>query len=248
MPDIPNRNELEAEMARNLSRLFGGFSGHILEVLEEYSYNFAAIPESVWQGLSQQQLGVLLPFLERVSIASAEQLMTATGIGVDWALVNQEAATWARSYSTFLAGQINASSRRAIADGIRNSIAAFFEEGLTHGQLLERLESDPKLAKLFTKDIRDRLGRIYGPQRAEMIAVTETTRAAVEGERYMVKELEKYGYRFTEIWQTNNDDLVCLICAPRNGKLSGDGWRAPGDGPPAHVRCRCWITHKTELI
>jgi SPP1 gp7 family putative phage head morphogenesis protein len=91
-------------------------------------------------------------------------------------------------------------------------------------------------------DLRGRLGRIYSPVRAEMIAVTEVTRAAAEGERATVREIEKEGIRMVEVWQTNNDSLVCPICGPRHGKKVGDGW-SKNDGPPAHPRCRCWLTH-----
>jgi hypothetical protein len=247
MPDIPNRDLLEAEVARSLGRLFGSFSGHLLEILEEYNWDIFSIPESVWKtAITRKEVEVLLPFLERVAMASAEQLLTEMTIGVDWALVNQAAADWARSYSTLLAGQIDQTSRTAIASSIRNSIASFFEEGLTHGELIARLEGDSALEKLFARDVRDRLGRVYGPYRAEMIAVTETTRAAVEGERLTVREIEKYGFRMIEIWQTSNDDRVCIICAPRHNKKEGDGWNKY-DGPPAHVRCRCWTNHEAVI-
>ena len=252
MPDIPNRSALEAELARKLARLFSSFSGHLLEVLEDVGYNVNNIPESVWATLTQQEKAVLLPFLERVALASAEVLLETIPISVaDWALVNEAAANWARSYSTFLVGQIDRTSRRAIAASIRNSIAAYFEEGLTMGELVSRLEADPKLKQLFTKDIRDKLGRIFGPTRAELISVTEVTRAAYEGELGVVESIMRDGIPMIATWNTNYDDLVCPICRPLNGRKA-DGytstrrpyWIHPETGMryeiPAHPRGRCW--------
>ena len=81
-----------------------------------------------------------------------------------------------------------------------------------------------------------------------MIARTEVTRAAVEGQRATVKEtsdaLAKYGIKpMVEVWQTRNDDLVCSIYRSRHGKKEGAGWTKE-DGPPAHNGCRCWTNHK----
>jgi hypothetical protein len=74
---------------------------------------------------------------------------------------------------------------------------------------------------------------MFSPVRAERIAVTETTRAVVEGERAYVAELEREtGQRMVPIWMTANDELVCPICAPRNEKPITNG-----DYPPAHPNC-----------
>jgi hypothetical protein len=74
-----------------------------------------------------------------------------------------------------------------------------------------------------------------------MIAVTEVTRASVEGERAQVRELAAQGVVLVATWQTANDELVCPVCGPRNGRREGDGWDSP---PPAHPRCRCWLNHE----
>jgi hypothetical protein len=175
-------------------------------------------------------------------------MLRSVPIGVDWALVNTAAADWARSYSTLLAGQINNTSRQAVAASIRNSVASFFEEGLTIGELERRLASDPDLAQLFTKDVRDRLGRIYGPRRAAMIARTEVTNAAMQGEVGIVDELAKEGIHMVAIWETRNDELVCPICGPRQGieKMKGEGAAYWSEERAAHPSCRCNIRHEFE--
>jgi hypothetical protein len=212
-------------------------------------WSVETLPPQVWKELNSKEIAVLLPFVEKVSLESAKRLLDEIPIGVDWALVNQDAADWARSYSTFLAGQIDQTSRGAVATSIRNSVASFFEEGLTIGELEERLKRDPALAKLFTRDVRDRLGRIYGPTRAEMISVTEVTRAAAQGELAVAERLRLQGIDMLKIWQTNKDDVVCTtICEPLQGK-DEEIWRSVAfEGPPAHPRCRCWLSLRLPKV
>jgi ribosomal protein S2 len=88
--------------------------------------------------------------------------------------------------------------------------------------------------------LKDSLSSLFGPVRAEIIAITEVTRAAVEGERAMVAEVAKQGIQMVAVWNTNNDEIVCPICAPLNQKKQGEAWTFP---PPAHPRCRCWLNH-----
>ena len=64
-------------------------------------------------------------------------------------------------------------------------------------------------------------------------------------EKFLEKELAAQGIEMIEVWNTNNDELVCDICEPLNQKEKGDGWDE-SDGPPAHVRCRCWTNHELK--
>jgi len=245
MPDIPNRDELERKIARLLGKYNRQQLAELMALMKNHP-TLANVPIEFWDASQRELVKILMPFSEMVYLEAAGRLLETVPIGVDWALVNTAAADWARSYSTLLAGQINNTSRQAIATSIRNSIASFFEEGLTMGQLEERLASDPNLRQLFTRDVRDRLGRGYGPQRASMIARTEVTRASMQGEVGIVQELAKQGVYMVAIWQTRNDELVCPICGPRHGieKLKGEKEAYWDNEEPAHPRCRCWVNHE----
>jgi hypothetical protein len=177
----------------------------------------ANIPPDLWDELGEELAEVVIPFSERVYLESAERLLETVPIGVGWSLVNESASNWALQYGSELVRGINGTTRQATNQAISN----FFTQGWTMG------------------DLRGRLGRIYSPVRAEMIAVTEVTRAAVEGERATVREIEKEGIRMKPIFNTSNDDLVCPICSPRNQKEITDG-----QYPPLHPRCRCWLNHE----
>jgi hypothetical protein len=142
-------------------------------------------------------------------------------IGVDWALVNTTAANWASVHSeTILKKLFNTTY-----EGLTETIPKFYEQGWNLGDLQDAL-----------------IKQLYSPRRAEMIAITETTRAAVEGEKALVELLEKEtGVKMIPIWKTSNDEIAmrCPICWPRHNKPITDG-----QYPPIHPRCRCGVSYE----
>jgi hypothetical protein len=106
---------------------------------------------------------------------------------------------------------------------------------------------------------------ILGDSRAENVAITETTSGIVAGE--IEAEREKATQRGSEsppyrdparptlddlpgdtlaIWHTERDDKVCKICSPLHLKPISE-WRDKfPNGPPAHPRCRCWLTYERK--
>jgi len=215
MADIPNRDTLESELARRFSKLSSAHRKELLTLLGNPP-NYGNVPASFWDKVASELNGSFVPFLSEVYLDSAERLMQGIPIGVSWDLINTQAAVWARNYSYELVRGITNTTRRAVQE----SIASFFEQGMTRG------------------DLEARLARIFGANRASSIAVTEVTRASAQGELTIVEELRKLGVEMVQEWATNNDDITCPICAPLNGNVRGNGWNDP---PPAHVNCRCWI-------
>jgi SPP1 gp7 family putative phage head morphogenesis protein len=146
-------------------------------------------------------------------------LGTAKQVGINWDLANNAAAEWANRYAGELANGMTDVTRRRM----QQEIAAFIESGdLTINQLGQRLES------------------LFSPTRAEMVAVTEVTRAYAEGNMASWRES---GVTEGKEWRTNVDELVCPICRPLDNNVVPLDQQFDGghDGPPAHVRCRCWI-------
>ncbi len=89
---------------------------------------------------------------------------------------------------------------------------------------------------------------VFGPARAEVIAVTETTRVIVESQR-AASEADPAitHYRFLSA----ADEIVCPICGPNHGavieKRSAGFTTAAGRMfPPLHPRCRCQILEETD--
>ena len=201
MADIPNRDELERTLAKKLAGLNRKQMGRLLELMGDPP-NLANVPQEFWDKAGEELADVVVPFSERVYLEGAQRMLESVPVGVSWDLVNEGAASWARDYGGRLVKDISTTTRRSVG----NAVANFYEQGQTMGELGGSMT-----------EFRDRLGNVFGPQRAEMIAVTEVTRAAAEGERALEKEVAKEGIILVEIWQTANDDLVCQICGPRNG-------------------------------
>ena len=227
---MANRETWEAEIARSLSRLSQRQMNRLLDALGDKP-DLANLNPEFWNEFTTAYRGELIPKLEQIFLGSAEQMLAdAPALGVDWAMVNQYAADWARQYGYGLVGGITETTRTAL----QKKIAGFYENAMTIPQLRESLQS------------------LFGPVRAEMIAITETTRAATEGQASLVTELNRQGIRMIGEWTTSNDELVCSVCFPLDGRREENGgFRHPKTGvfykrPPAHPRCRCDIAYKFE--
>lgn len=97
---------------------------------------------------------------------------------------------------------------------------------------------------LTNEQLTNLLSPAFGKRRAELIAVTEYTRAASEATNVYKDYMAQYGIKTERIWNTEGDEIVrrCPICYPLNGK-SEEVWKERYPmGAPAHPRCRCDIT------
>lgn len=143
------------------------------------------------------------------------------GVAYDITLVNIAALRWANLYSYELIKGINATTQKLVSEAISQFIAT---PGMTIG------------------DIERMLERSFGPVRAEMIAVTETTRAYSQGTTVLQDLLRQSGVDMVRAWKTGADEKVCPVCAPLEGKTEDEWPDDLKDGPPAHVKCRCGAT------
>lgn len=219
--DVINREELERKLARIVGRDLRRELEKLLELLGDPP-RLANVPHEYWQNGWREIQRDVEPVLTDIFLQQAEGFIAEIAIGVDWDMVNVTASTWARQHTE----QILKDLFGTRYDHLNEIIPRFYEEGWNLGQLRTDLE------------------RYYSPVRAEMIAVTETTRAAVEGERAVVEQLQKEsGIRMIPIWQTANDDRVCPICGPKHGEEITDG-----QYPPAHPRCRCWVVYELPEV
>jgi SPP1 gp7 family putative phage head morphogenesis protein len=216
---MANRETWEAEIARSLSRLSQRQLNRLLDALGDKP-DLANLNPEFWNEFTTAYRSELIPKLEQIFLGSAEQMLLATpSIGVDWAMVNQYAADWARSYGYGLVGGITETTRAAL----QKKIAGFYENAMTMPQLRESLQS------------------LFGPVRAATIAATETTRAAVSGQAALVKELSRQGIQMVAVFTTSADEHVCPICSPLNGQRVDES-----KFPPRHPNCRCDIAYKFE--
>jgi hypothetical protein len=214
------KDRWERRILRLMRKRLGDQMKDVLKILG-WPPDFDNLDEAFWESATGQMITDLRPMIEAMATDASQTMIESTGVGVDWALVAQDASQWATRYTFDLVRGVTETTREAL----RRKIAAFVETpGMTREQLEESLRP------------------LFGDARASMIAVTETTRAYAEGERETARRAQEQGFRLEPKWHTANDELVCNICGPNEGKLQTEGWTV--DWPPAHVNCRCWVTHE----
>ena len=217
-----DRDKVEAELARLIGHVLTEEMQNVLDEIMAGSPSVDNIDAAVWERMAAKLRDVLEPFLADVATQSAVAFIASVGADVAWELVNKGAQEWAKQYTFDLVkgvidtttGAVNTQVRQALADAIAHG----FDKGQTH------------------TTIADALAPMFGPVRAEMIAVTETTRA---------DKLRDDGINMVAYWLTVRDNLVCPVCEPRDKQRQGDGWDEP---PPAHINCRCGLRWKVEPV
>jgi len=189
-----------------------------------------------WSAEDRELLAVLLPLITDAVEDGAERFIDEMeaeyGLGVDWGLVNADAATWSRKYSGQLVKGVNKTTKRQVGAHVSNWIQT---PGENMGDLFQRLAKLPG----------------FGQKRAELVGVTEVTRAYAEGNRLSAKEYEDQDlFTWVRTWKTNNDDKVCELCGALHNKTAEgtDGTYEDGsEGPPRHPRCRCWEVYEPVI-
>lgn len=224
MADVKDRDLKEEALARVTEKELVRFRKYLERKIPELRGALETIPPDAWTEHTDNLNAAIGPQLQNTYTEQAETMMDEFPfLDIDWGLLNSEASAWARTYTFDLIQGLNTTSERAV----REAIASYFEQSWNQAQL------------------RDALTPTFGPRRAELIAVTETTRAAVEGESETVRRLEEDdGIIMIAYWLTREDELVCPICGPRANKEIRPDNETQGEYPPAHPRCRCNVRHE----
>jgi SPP1 gp7 family putative phage head morphogenesis protein len=208
------RQSIEREWAQRLKEFLDAQAFRILE-------EPGPPPDAFWDeeetAMAALLLYLLLGAVERSIAHQVVHVMTPAGLGISDA-VNARAGAWAEKHALKLAKGLTKTSKEQAT----RRITAWFAEG--SGDM---------------NRLRQSLGQIISPQwRADMIAQTEVTRAWSEGLHQVANEYDEIiGYE----WFTQQDERVCIVCAPLHEKRRKKGEFYPGGyyAPPAHPRCRC---------
>lgn len=178
-----------------------------------------ANPDAVDMAALQRALvQALTPALTTRYAATAVDVAVRLGVPMDPAEAAALAQEWAASY---VPGAVSGMTETTEA-ALRAALATARQTpGLTLGALAETLAP------------------VFGADRADLIATTELTRAAAQATAASQTYLAGRGVATRQVWRSANDERACPVCGPRNGQPQGDGWDEP---PPAHPRCRCFVT------
>ena len=176
-------------------------------------------------------------------VAQENAIAMAVRMGADdamWRTVNRAVLDWVGDYYTNAdAGafgsipNLNLTSRTQFAQVFGQWQRGEIEIGTT-------AEGLPQLVEALTP--------VFGPERASVIAATETTRVYTETTLAAGRDNEFItAYR----WRAVADERVCPVCGPlhmQTVRKGGAGFNfGTGVGyPPAHPNCRCQIIEETE--
>jgi len=214
-PNEEARMKDERRLERNVSRFLTEQQERVIKEIERddtrksvYQRNFWDDEESrMWNELSEDFVGILIHGADE-GIVSLEGASSL--INPD--NINRALIEYARQYRYEWISKITDTTRRAV----QSAVSSWLESG------------DP-LDNLITM-----LSNTFSKTRAARIAATEVTRLRAKANQMAWQES---GVVREFRWSTAMDDLVCMICAPREGKLF------PLDQMdqllPAHVNCRC---------
>ena len=211
--EIEDRDKKENALARRLSKVFGVSYDTMMDYLGDPP-EINNIPYEYWTEYETDVYNAISSELNEIFYEQFMHALDSFGLAVDEGTGSIEASDFVQNYNYNLVTGITQTTRNAIS----KEVTRYIQNG-----------------DVTIKDLSKRLLRSYSPVRAEMIAITETTRAAVEGELAVVSQVSaESGIQFMPVWQTANDEIVreCPICWPRHGKDITDGFF-----PPAHPRC-----------
>ena len=214
-----NREEWERTLARDLGQVEAEYLERIASYLGDPP-SMADIPPELWQEYAQAVNRVLSNHLQDGALGWLREWIEQNPIGLEWDELVADAAAWSAESITALANQIADNSRRVV----------------------ERVLTDAAVTGYTPEDIIGRLAFRFGPVHAEMVAITEITRALSWAASELQARLAKQGVKTVRRWLTAEDEKVCPICAPLDHTTKESGaWDEAGlpDGPPAHPRCRC---------
>jgi len=218
----------ERRLQRDVAQVLDDFSDDALTAVQ-------AGTQPDYAPLEAALAALFIPFLTGIAVQETMRVSVDVGIAFDPAVINAHAVEWARGYSFKLIQGLTSTTRKVVSE----AIVSFFETpGMTQG------------------DIEALLEPAFGQVRAEMIGVTEVTRAAAEGTNEVQRLVAETGLPMTRIFSTAADDLVCFLCGPLNGQPESVWATQYPSGPPIHPRCRCSLglsvmddkTHLAEAV
>jgi len=247
MAEIPNRSQLEAIFAARFSELSSRHRQRLLELVGDPP-NPALVPESFWEFVRQETESELAAILV-ILFAASFDYHTPAGANTNGPF---EAAAYADRRAREIADGYARHSRdrwTTFAQNWRPDLGAEGGSAEAPGPTGPTPGSGPsrpgggetRPTADARRAVEDAAATIFGPERAESVATTETTAAQSAGAESAASAAGVLSDR--DIWWTEADGRVCRTCGPlhRTGRRV---WSQKfPDGPPAHPNCRCWIEY-----
>ena len=235
MPHLPARELAQARLARIIRRATRE-QHRRLEDAMGWPPDVARIPAQLWHDIEREQAESSRPLLAMIFLTAGAALgailQKATGQQVSPEELGQEALRYGQQRSLQLAS--------VMADATRDKLTAAATDAR------QALQVQPEA--IARKEFRERVGKVFSPERAAAVGVTDTGFAARGGGNAVIGrfQAENPGRTILKIWR-HRERIVfgqhpCPLCAPLVG-TSENEWAginpAAEQGPPLHVLCDC---------
>jgi len=180
----------------------------------------ASFRQGIYRGIDEFAVAQL-PFYRDLTPKGINKLATRV-----FTLVDTDALDFMANYNMVLAGDVH----RELADGIKRTVMS----GIATGKGVEDIVRDLGHVVKDPESFRHAGSKLFSKAqyRMEVIARTEVLRAHNQGR---IKFHRQVGVKRLD-WMTMEDERVCPICGPLDGKVF-DTDRFPQQ--PAHPNCRC---------
>lgn len=250
MPEIPDRDEKEERLREALLILFAGWLGWLLSRLLRPSTSVDTLPDlsqipfGYWEMVEGELRAAVAPLLAEQYADGARRAAGELGILLDEVELSRDARAWGAARAKELAEGVVGHTEQGVLDAVAQYYADASEGAGAQAVLSGELFGEAvALETLPVASLEDRISRYFSEERAESIAVTETTGANTRGELDTVRDYERMlGRQVRVVWRTKRDERVCPKCGPLNG-LPEEQWPPEAfNGPPLHPRCRCTTT------
>jgi hypothetical protein len=214
-------SQFEQQLNEAIARALASEAERIAKAIENQGAG-TLTDDATWQTYQQHLLDALTPLLQGITQYAIDAARNAAGSGVpeqvNWGLVNQQAADWAKRY----AGELISGVTDTTKQGVRDQVNAWIQDKQPLADLIDRITNMEQPGG----------GVMFSPVRAEMIAVTEATNVYAEANAQAWQAMGVAPAAFKPaghvrcrcwlttkslpdgsrvmVWQTARDDLVCV--------------------------------------
>lgn len=224
----------EKRIVDAMKRYLGGLKRRVVAAVREQvtshrpksnrQVKVMVIDDVFWNDERERLYDVLFPLFSSIMTDQAkdayEELAGMTELGTAWDVINEEAIAWADQHTRDVVGQISKTSM----DGFLTEFEPWLNSGAPLPDLIEALE------------------QYYGPVRADMVGVTECTRAFALANIGTWREFSDLVTGFDVITAEDADvEEICMAEQASNPHKLDD------PPPPYHVRCRCAVRPVVKL-
>lgn len=246
MPELPDRDDLEARVAALMRRV----NAHQRDVLLTYlgwPPDARRIPRKLLAEMEQQVEGAMYGVLALMFMQSAEQLQDRLGYSMREDSLTRAGHEWAKNQARFVAQSTVQTKLGKVVSSIEELASGTPAIGSSGVFTVTPGISQPDWEQLIVDAFND--------ANANVIASTEATQAATAGEKEVASDFNKSTGKILEaFWRhrkAKNARHPCVkVCQPLENQPS---YRWPEihptmpwvwNGPPAHPNCDCeleWI-------